>query len=1117
MAFSSAASAETITIGNSLAGKEVTLALCTECTVFQSAQSGATVTSPVAGSVTSWSYRSGDKGANYELEVLHPTGGGTYALSAKSPQITVEDNEAEAIRTVTLATPLPIQPGDSVGLHVESTTGVPTSGAHIVGDEMGEIFKDAPGKASLDPQQELLLQATVTTNPPPPPPPPPPPLPPPVVTLTPVQASTSAGKALLFTAGASNLAGRQITRFEYSFTGGATANCAGSYPVLSAIFNRAVTGTVTVTATASDGTRSISSAPFSVLAARRVGKRAITASQLTAYTCAPTPASTPQNSRLGACLRSAPTTGGYVEIFGCLSQTSFSDLPAADRVLLPLSHLHKLLHRPPPTADSSADVFFAASTPVHIDGLVVTPAPGHDIIFAHAGVSDTILAHTDGYYVVSGSATVSLATEGTSLTLPLQKGPISWEVSDTKREEGVAVINGVTLKGILGAAIPGLGGLAGQVLGAIPEEAIKEIPEAGTALTGKLGFMLSNKRLVTNIPIDLTNLPFSQYFGQPSGFRVTIALTAENDPAEGSTYGQPKLTLGDFNLAVKQAFIGPLTVENIFVHYSRSGEPGKGVPANSITGGAQALIASGLFSVTLQIVGATPTRFHIEFHGSQQLIPPQIFLTSALVDLDFVHLKLTGEAHVSVFGGSIAPGCGIAGANGKGEIDLEPFLIELSSSPEVVCTQSPTTPGEYFRADEHGYFTEGAFIDFNLPKVGSVKGNLSGTGYFAPNDNKYHVRFEGNDTTTVLGGSIGAQVLLSDEGMALCGELSAFGFHWHPGVGESYEILPLLAIGKTAPPVGELAVLAYLAARLDFKTDGCDINKYSSLPPGRPPGATASAAQAGSAPYGFTVPAHERAAIVLLHGQGGVPGAILHGPGGRTIDAPATGTVATATELVLHLAPANETEIEIAGANAGSWTIEAAPGSVPIAAVDLSHELPPPSITGRVTGSGATRALRYQMRNIPAGTKVTFVESGTDGGADLGSARGARGTLRFTPSDARAGTRTIVAVLTSADGMPRPSITVTRYSAAPPRPGRPSHLLIRHRGTSLRITFRPAPGATHQIVSALLSDGRTPLFVLGARARGVTIRKVPRGVRAVKVVVQGLLGGVGGPSLTGSG
>ncbi|HEX7610778.1 MAG TPA: hypothetical protein VF380_08910, partial [Solirubrobacteraceae bacterium] len=276
-----------------------------------------------------------------------------------------------------------------------------------------------------------------------------------------------------------------------------------------------------------------------------------------------------------------------------------------------------------------------------------------------------------------------------------------------------------------------------------------------------------------------------------------------------------------------------------------------------------------------------------------------------------------------------------------------------------------------------------------------------------------------------------------------------------------------------------------------------------------------TARAAANAPYRFTVPAGQKIAVVLLQSASGVPGGILHGPGGRTIDASGSGVLNDGTEFAMHLAQAHQTEIEIAGANAGQWTMEPAPGSPAITLAEVSHQSPPPAATGRVTGAGSTRTLHYTLTNIPAGDTVTLVERGDGGGVFLGRTRGSHGSVRFTPSDAKRGSRTILALLSTPDGTPAPSLTVTRYVGSPPRPGRASHVVVRRVGSSLRIRFTPAANATHQVVSIRLSTGIARPYILGAKARSLTIGPLPRRARAVSVLIYGTDDGLRGPAARG--
>jgi hypothetical protein len=195
--------------------------------------------------------------------------------------------------------------------------------------------------------------------------------------------------------------------------------------------------------------------------------------------------------------------------------------------------------------------------------------------------------------------------------------------------------------------------------------------------------------------------------------------------------------------------------------------------------------------------------------------------------------------------------------------------------------------------------------------------------------------------------------------------------------------------------------------------------------------------------------------------------------------------------------------------------MEPAPGSPPITSAQVSHQSPPPAATGRVTGAGNARTLHYTLTNIPAGDTVTLVERGSGGGVFLGRTRGSHGSVRFTPSDAKRGSRTILALLSTPDGTPAPSLTVTHYVGFPPRPGRATHVVVRRVGATLRIRFTPAPNATHQVVSVRLSTGIARPYILGARARSLTIGPLPRRARAVSVLIYGTDDGLRGPAARG--
>jgi hypothetical protein len=165
------------------------------------------------------------------------------------------------------------------------------------------------------------------------------------------------------------------------------------------------------------------------------------------------------------------------------------------------------------------------------------------------------------------------------------------------------------------------------------------------------------------------------------------------------------------------------------------------------------------------------------------------------------------------------------------------------------------------------------------------------------------------------------------------------------------------------------------------------------------------------------------------------------------------------------------------------------------------------------------RVIPHHVQSQP-GLGVSFVEAGRGGGEQLGAARGTRGTIRFIPSEAAAGVRTIDAVLTE-NGLPRPGFVVTHYRAGPPRPGRVRRLTVRRRRGGLLVSFRSAPLAESYAVTLSLSDGRSLLLSTGGTKTSLFVPHVLAvsavenlGVIALRGSQRGPLVRLRGPSVT---
>lgn len=183
------AAAATAVIGNGLSNaNDGTIGCGPPCTVFQANQPGAALTSPYDGTIVSWSYRSTDVGATYQLRVLRPAGGGQFLGVGTSPSAIVPN----AMDTVKGPIPvsLPVKAGDLVGLRVVSapSAGAPLFVSGSSSDRVGYFSPDLADGATAAPTlpgtgQQVLVQATIQSSPTPAPTPTPAPvsLPPPVL------------------------------------------------------------------------------------------------------------------------------------------------------------------------------------------------------------------------------------------------------------------------------------------------------------------------------------------------------------------------------------------------------------------------------------------------------------------------------------------------------------------------------------------------------------------------------------------------------------------------------------------------------------------------------------------------------------------------------------------------------------------------------------------------------------------------------------------------------------------------------------------------------------------------------------------------------------------------
>jgi len=485
--------------------------------------------------------------------------------------------------------------------------------------------------------------------------------------------------------------------------------------------------------------------------------------------------------------------------------------------------------------------------------------------------------------------------------------------------------------------------------------------------------------------------------------------------------------------------------------------------------------------------------------GGQVVFPPQGDSITGSIGFQrgkFKYLKLAYDAGTGSTGIAIGPGVsmlhlggafrlnpteldadtviGMGVASGRGcpavgvraslnqHFSPPPYVLDARGSVELKCI--PLSKG-FLHIDGDGYVSFGGSLDYDFA-VFSLKAEVTAQ-YLDP-----HFQVDGNARGCIGDlGCIGGEVVISDKGMGFCAD---FEFT-HAGAGFFY------------PPVANFAnPLTAIAGILNNTTvmlTSCNVGQFRTLPK------IGSAAQAG-APRTFQVTDSENALVVGVVGGDGVPQVKLIGPGGRVVQAPAGGPLRNANEVVFHN-PADNTEYFLVNKPAkGTWTLEPLAGSPGVADVKLAEALPDPRITGRLHHRGRAYELRYRWEKTP-GQSVRFVEHAPGGERILGTAKGATGTLRFSPSDASGRTRKIVAQV-ALGGRPQANVDVASYTAAPSRLTRPGGVRVRRVGKGVKVTWKPVAGAAGYLVSARINDGRRLVIPVHGRKRVAAITPVAK-------------------------
>ena len=194
-----------------------------------------------------------------------------------------------------------------------------------------------------------------------------------------------------------------------------------------------------------------------------------------------------------------------------------------------------------------------------------------------------------------------------------------------------------------------------------------------------------------------------------------------------------------------------------------------------------------------------------------------------------------------------------------------------------------------------------------------------------------------------------------------------------------------------------------------------------------------------------------------------------------------------APAVALSVAKTNTTYVMVRNPGAGMWRVSAAPGSSAISQVRQARGYAAPTLHARISGHGATRRLTYTVTSRPS-LSIAFAERAHRVYRILGTAKGAHGSLRFTPAAGPAGKRTVYAIV-SEGGIARESVPVTSYHApAPATPARVRGLRVRRHRRTFAISFGNARGAAYYLLSCVAPTGA---ICCGSSAAGTTRSRCP--------------------------
>ena len=301
-------------------------------------------------------------------------------------------------------------------------------------------------------------------------------------------------------------------------------------------------------------------------------------------------------------------------------------------------------------------------------------------------------------------------------------------------------------------------------------------------------------------------------------------------------------------------------------------------------------------------------------------------------------------------------------------------------------------------------------------------------------------------------------------------------------------------VALCATSAGPSVTYEWASSSVDWH-HSCASSKYKPFASG-----ASHSAHSADAGRTFTVPPGLPSYDVRVAGVGGAPSLTLVGPAGQPIvfgsptDPHAPATAAPVPDQAT-------TYLGLSNPPAGTYTLGTTADSVPIDSIMVARGYTLPNVNAHLAGRGRNHTLAYQITGAAPGVGVDFVERGPAGDVAIGSAAGARGSLRFAAGPGPGGTRVILA-RTIVDGLAFASRAVSTYTApGPPQPGIPGAIRLAVGSGGLSVQFGASANANVYLVSVALPHRVRVVRLLAGNRHSVFIPGIARRTHASVNVV----------------